>query len=117
MPQTKRDEHMGILGRTGTGKSSLLRVMSTQDVRADRGLVHIDLHAETTAFMLAKPFSNSPPSILSMGKQRGRFYLALPKIRCVRCVLELLPNEKLSSGGRAESPEITRNQDRGRRLL
>jgi hypothetical protein len=53
IPQRKRAEHLAILGRTGTGKSSLLRLMSAQDVRAGRGLVHIDLHAETTTFMLA----------------------------------------------------------------
>lgn len=53
VPHEKRAEHIVILGRTGTGKSSLLRGMSVQDVRGDRGLVHIDLHAETSAFMLA----------------------------------------------------------------
>lgn len=53
VPHAKRAEHMAVLGRTGTGKSSLLRLLSTQDVRADRGLVHIDLHGETTAYMLS----------------------------------------------------------------
>jgi energy-coupling factor transporter ATP-binding protein EcfA2 len=48
----KRAEHMVVLGRTGSGKSSLLLSLALQDVAAGTGLVHIDLHADSTAFLL-----------------------------------------------------------------
>lgn len=52
LPTAKRAEHMVVLGRTGTGKSSLLRSLCAQDIAEDCGLVHIDLHADSTAFLL-----------------------------------------------------------------
>lgn len=53
IPDTKRPEHIAILGRTGTGKSSLMRSLILQDIHKDRGFVVIDLHAETFHFTLA----------------------------------------------------------------
>src|SRR5207249_9952091 len=47
-----RPEHLAILGKTGTGKTSLIRVMSQDDVRRDLGFVHIDLHGDTTPYLL-----------------------------------------------------------------
>ena len=32
-----RAMHIAVLGKTGTGKSSLLRYLSQQDIEADRG--------------------------------------------------------------------------------
>lgn len=52
VPHAKRAEHLAILGKTGTGKSSLLRYLSQQDIRADRGFVHFDLHGDTTPWLL-----------------------------------------------------------------
>ena len=49
---TKRPEHLAILGRTGAGKSSLIRHMASQDIRAGRGFLSIDLHNDTTPFLL-----------------------------------------------------------------
>ncbi len=47
-----RPEHLAILGKTGTGKSSLIRLMSRDDIRRDLGAVHIDLHGDTTPYLL-----------------------------------------------------------------
>jgi hypothetical protein len=41
-----------VLGKTGTGKSSLLRSMGQQDIAADRGFFWFDLHGDTTPFLL-----------------------------------------------------------------
>ncbi len=43
-----RTEHIGILGKTGTGKSSLLRFLCEQDIRSNRGFVFFDLHGDAT---------------------------------------------------------------------
>jgi energy-coupling factor transporter ATP-binding protein EcfA2 len=48
----KRAEHMLVLGRTGSGKSSLLRHLAAQDIRHDDGFVQIDLHGDTTPAIL-----------------------------------------------------------------
>jgi hypothetical protein len=52
IPQLKRAEHIAILGRTGTGKSSLLRFMAAQDITFDRGFLFFDLHGGATATLL-----------------------------------------------------------------
>src|SRR4051812_40740232 len=52
IPQIKRAEHMAILGRTGTGKSSLLRYMASQDIAEGRGFLFFDLHGDATPVLL-----------------------------------------------------------------
>ena len=52
IPHRKRAEHIAVLGRTGSGKSSLLRYWMEQDIEADRGFIHFDLHGETTRALL-----------------------------------------------------------------
>ena len=52
LSQTKRTEHLAILGKTGHGKSFFLRHLATQDVRAGRGFVFFDLHGDTMPFLL-----------------------------------------------------------------
>src|SRR5580704_3038824 len=52
IPQIKRTEHMAILGRTGTGKSSLLRFMASQDIACGRGFLFFDLHGDATTTLL-----------------------------------------------------------------
>ena len=52
IPQLKRAEHMAILGRTGTGKSSLLRFLASQDIANNRGLLFFDLHGDATPTLL-----------------------------------------------------------------
>jgi hypothetical protein len=52
IPSNRRAEHIGILGKTGTGKSSLLRFLLKQDIQAGRGFACFDLHGDLTAFLL-----------------------------------------------------------------
>jgi hypothetical protein len=52
IPQLKRSEHIAILGRTGTGKSSLLRLMASQDITSSRGFLFFDLHGDATSVLL-----------------------------------------------------------------
>jgi hypothetical protein len=52
IPNNRRAEHIGILGKTGTGKSSLLRFLLKQDIEAGRGFACFDLHGDLTAFLL-----------------------------------------------------------------
>src|SRR5882762_2665772 len=49
---SKRPEHVAILGKTGHGKSFFLRHLAGQDVRARRGFVFFDLHGDTMPFLL-----------------------------------------------------------------
>ena len=52
LPDSKRCEHVAILGKTGQGKSFFLRYLSSQDIRARRGFVFFDLHGDTMPFLL-----------------------------------------------------------------
>src|SRR6202021_1576912 len=49
---TRRTTSIVILGKTGTGKSSLLRHLIQQDIAADRGFLVLDIHGELTPFIL-----------------------------------------------------------------
>lgn len=51
--QFMRQQHIAILGKTGSGKSSLLRYLMSQDVKERRGFVCIDLHGDLIPFVLA----------------------------------------------------------------
>jgi Helicase HerA, central domain len=48
----RRTMHIAVLGKTGTGKSSLLRYLSQQDIEAGRGFMYFDLHGDATPFLL-----------------------------------------------------------------
>ncbi len=53
IPQAKRAEHIAILGRTGSGKSSLVKYVAKQDIESGRGGVYLDLHGDATPFLIA----------------------------------------------------------------
>lgn len=48
----RRTTHVALLGKTGSGKSSLLRFMAQQDIAAGRGFIWFDLHGDATPFIL-----------------------------------------------------------------
>jgi hypothetical protein len=52
LSNVRRAMHIAVLGKTGTGKSSLLRYLSQQDIKADRGFLYFDLHGDATPFLL-----------------------------------------------------------------
>jgi len=52
LPLGKRAEHVAILGRTGAGKSSLIKYLAKQDIEAGRGAVYFDLHGDAMPFLL-----------------------------------------------------------------
>ena len=64
IPHIKRTEHIAIVGRTGRGKSSLLHRIAVQDVRAERGWAFIDLHGQSTDFLL--------DAIAEIGRETGK---------------------------------------------
>jgi energy-coupling factor transporter ATP-binding protein EcfA2 len=47
-----RMRHVVVLGKTGSGKSYLLRHMSEQDIEKDRGFIYFDLHGDATPFLM-----------------------------------------------------------------
>src|SRR6266849_9093062 len=48
----RRTMHVAVLGKSGSGKSSLLRYFSEQDINAGRGFIYFDLHGDATPFLL-----------------------------------------------------------------
>ncbi len=53
IPNLKRAEHIVIIGKTGSGKSYLLRYFCLQDILASRGFIYIDHHGDTIPFLLS----------------------------------------------------------------
>jgi DNA helicase HerA-like ATPase len=53
IPLQRRAMHLALLGRTGTGKSSLLRWFCEQDIRSRRGFLVFDIHGELTPALLS----------------------------------------------------------------
>ncbi|MEK7124806.1 MAG: DUF87 domain-containing protein [Patescibacteria group bacterium] len=49
-----RRRHLYIIGQTGTGKSSLMKQMIAQDLRAGKGLCMIDPHGELAEYTLSQ---------------------------------------------------------------
>lgn len=52
VPQADRDNHLYTIGQSGTGKSTLLRNLVLQDIKAGRGLVLIDPHGDLAEELL-----------------------------------------------------------------
>lgn len=52
LSQSRRAEHIAILGKTGSGKSYFLRHLASQDISSDHGFVYFDLHGDATPFLL-----------------------------------------------------------------
>jgi len=52
LPENLRTQHVAELGRTGTGKSSLFLYMILQQILAGQGFAHLDLHGDSTAYIL-----------------------------------------------------------------
>ncbi len=50
----ERMRHVVVLGKTGSGKSYLLRHMSEQDIERNRGFIYLDLHGDATPFLLRR---------------------------------------------------------------
>ena len=52
--QADRRAHMYIVGKTGTGKSTLLETLIRQDIEAGRGLALLDPHGDLVEKILAR---------------------------------------------------------------
>lgn len=52
LSNTRRSMHIAVLGKTGSGKSSLLRYMAEQDIEHDRGFLYFDIHGADTPLLL-----------------------------------------------------------------
>lgn len=52
LSHARRMMHIAIFGKTGTGKSSLIKHLALQDIEAGRGAIIFDLHGDTTPFIL-----------------------------------------------------------------
>jgi len=54
LPHYRRAEHLVIVGKTGTGKTSLIKSMLAADVRDGRGFLCVDLHGDLSPFILGR---------------------------------------------------------------
>ena len=52
--QADRRAHMYLIGKTGTGKSTLLETLIAQDVRDGQGLALLDPHGDLAERVLAR---------------------------------------------------------------
>ena len=54
LSQRTRTKHVVIIGKTGTGKTSLIKSMLEQDIQNGNGFLCIDLHGDLTPFILGR---------------------------------------------------------------
>lgn len=52
IPHDRRAEHIAVLGKTGNGKSYLLKFLAKQDIEAGRGFEYYDLHGDAVSFLV-----------------------------------------------------------------
>jgi hypothetical protein len=53
LPHRRRTEQVSVVGVTGSGKTSLLRLCTREDVSEGRGWLFFDLHGDTTPYLLS----------------------------------------------------------------
>ena|SRR5438128_74723 len=58
--QVDRLSHMYVIGKTGTGKSTLLETLALQDITAGRGMMLIDPHGDLAERVVGA--AGAPPS-------------------------------------------------------
>lgn len=71
--QTDRRSHMFVLGKTGTGKSTLLKTMVLQDIAAGRGLALLDPHGDLTTEVLDKVPNHRRGDVIHLDTPAGNW--------------------------------------------
>ena len=71
--QADRRSHMYVVGKTGTGKSTLLKTMILQDVEAGRGLALFDPHGDLVAEVLAHVPEHRQSDVIHLDTPRGNW--------------------------------------------
>lgn len=71
--QADRRSHMYAIGKTGTGKSTLLKTMILQDVRAHRGVAVFDPHGDLVEDVLRQIPEERKASLVYLDTPRGNW--------------------------------------------
>lgn len=87
LPLSRRAEHLAILGKTGSGKTSLMRFLCAQDIAAGRGFAYFDLHGDTAPYLVALIAEEEQRTGLDLA---GRLVLIDPSNRASSVGLNIL---------------------------
>ncbi len=71
--QADRRSHMYVVGKTGTGKSTLLKAMVLQDVAAGRGLALFDPHGDLAEEVLSRVPAARRADVIYLDTPRGNW--------------------------------------------
>jgi hypothetical protein len=71
--QADRRSHMYAIGKTGTGKSTLLKTMILQDVRANRGVAVFDPHGDLVEDVLRRIPEDRKLSLVHLDTPNGNW--------------------------------------------
>ena len=71
--QADRRSHMYLIGKTGTGKSTLLKTMVLQDIVAGRGLALLDPHGDLAREVLERVPVERRPNLIYLDTPRGNW--------------------------------------------
>lgn len=71
--QADRRSHMYAIGKTGTGKSTLLKTMILQDVRANRGVAVFDPHSDLVEDVLRRIPEDRKLSLVHLDTPNGNW--------------------------------------------